>query len=45
MRTVVRQAAPGNYRFMSDIVVGVIKSVPFQMRMSGSETNVTAAAR
>ena len=45
VRTVVRQGTPGNYRFVSDIVLGVIKSVPFQMRTTGSETNVTAAAR
>jgi hypothetical protein len=45
VRTVVRNGAPANYRFTSDIVLGVIKSVPFQMRMTASETNVTAAAR
>jgi mono/diheme cytochrome c family protein len=45
VRTVVRNGAPGNYRFASDIVLGVIKSVPFQMRMTASETTMTAAAR
>jgi mono/diheme cytochrome c family protein len=44
VRTVVRQGAAGNYRFVSDVVLGVIKSVPFQMRVTGTETNVTAAA-
>jgi hypothetical protein len=45
VRTVVRNGAPTNYRFASDLVLGVIKGVPFQMRKAGSETNVTAAAR
>ena len=45
VRKVVRQGTAGNYRFVSDIVLGVIKSVPFQMRVTGTETNVTAAAR
>jgi len=31
MRQIVRSAGPGNYRF-SDLVLGVVKSVPFQMR-------------
>jgi hypothetical protein len=44
VRTVVRQGAAANYRFVSDVVLGVIKSVPFQMRVTGTETNVTAAA-
>ena len=45
VRTIVRNGAPTNYRFASDIVLGVIRSVPFQMRRAGSETSVTVAAR
>ena len=44
VRTIVRNGAPTNYRFASDIVLGVIKGVPFQMRKAGSESSVTAAA-
>jgi hypothetical protein len=35
VRTIIRDAAPGDYRF-SDIVLGVVRSVPFQMRRSRS---------
>src|SRR5262245_57078750 len=45
VRTIVRSGASTNYRFASDSVLGVIKSVPFQMRMAGSDTNVTVARR
>ena len=31
VRKAVREAAPGDYRF-SDIVLGIVRSVPFQMR-------------
>jgi hypothetical protein len=36
VRTVVREAAPADYRW-SAIVLGITKSVPFQMRMRGTE--------
>ena len=35
VRTIVREAAPGNYA-LSSLVLGVIKSVPFQMRRAES---------
>ena len=31
LREIVRQSKPGNYKF-SSLVLGVVKSVPFQMR-------------
>ena len=34
VRGIVRQAAAGGYKF-SDLVVGIVESVPFQMRKSG----------
>jgi hypothetical protein len=42
VRSVVRGAAPNNYRF-SSIVSGIVKSVPFQMRMKADETKAPAA--
>jgi hypothetical protein len=33
VRSIVRSAAPGGYRF-SSVVMGVVKSMPFQMRMA-----------
>jgi hypothetical protein len=42
VRKIVREAAPDNYRF-SDIVLGIVRSVPFQMRMK--PTAVTVASR
>jgi hypothetical protein len=48
VRAIVRDAAAGNYKF-SSLVLGVVKSVPFQMRQSnGSGSNqpaVTAAVK
>src|SRR5262249_47820611 len=35
IREIVHTAAPGNYKF-SALVLGVVKSVPFQMRKSAS---------
>jgi hypothetical protein len=32
VRSIVRNAAPGNYRF-SSLVIGIVKSAPFQMNM------------
>jgi mono/diheme cytochrome c family protein len=37
-RKIVRDAAPGDYRF-SDLVLGVTTSVPFQMRRASQEKN------
>jgi hypothetical protein len=33
VRTIVREAAPGDYRW-SSLILGIIKSTPFQMRRS-----------
>jgi hypothetical protein len=33
VRKILRQAAPGNYRW-SSVVLGIVNSVPFQMRRS-----------
>jgi hypothetical protein len=47
IRKVLADAAPGNYRF-SAIVLGIVNSVPFQMRQSAapqSDTAAQAAAR
>ena len=35
VRAILRDAAPQNYRF-SSIVLGIVKSAPFQMRRSDS---------
>ena len=35
VRSIVRDAAAGNYRF-SSLVLGIVKSAPFQMNMKGS---------
>ena len=35
IRAVVRNATPGNYRF-SSIVLGIVKSPPFQMRVKAA---------
>jgi mono/diheme cytochrome c family protein len=35
IRRIVREAAPGNYRW-SAVILGVVKSAPFQMRMMGA---------
>jgi hypothetical protein len=48
IRAIVRQAAASNYTFAS-LVLGVVKSAPFQMRKSQTEEpvkspNVTTAA-
>jgi hypothetical protein len=48
VRTIVREAAANDYRF-SSLVLGIAKSIPFQMRMKPSQepgNHVgTAAAR
>ena len=33
VRQILREAKPGNYRF-SSLILGIVKSVPFQMRRS-----------
>jgi hypothetical protein len=35
---VVREAAPGNYKLTS-LIVGIVKSAPFQMNMKVEEAN------
>ena len=41
IRAIVRAARPGKYRF-NDLVVGVIKSAPFQMRQAQGNTQTTS---
>ena len=44
MRGIARDAAAQNYRF-SSIVLGIVKSAPFQMKKAQTDaTNVTALA-
>jgi mono/diheme cytochrome c family protein len=45
VRAIVRSGARTNYRFVSDLVLGVVQSVPFQMRKADSEGTLSAAAR
>jgi hypothetical protein len=44
VRSIVRDAAGGNYRF-STLVLGVVKSAPFQNNIKGGEVMQQAAAR
>jgi hypothetical protein len=44
VRSIVRQAAGGNYRF-SMLVLGVVKSAPFQNNIKGAEVAQQTAAR
>ena len=44
VRSIVRDAAGGNYRF-STLVLGVVKSAPFQNNIKGAEVAQQAAAR
>jgi hypothetical protein len=37
IRNILRQAAPNDYRW-SSLVLGIVKSTPFQMRKSGEST-------
>jgi len=41
VRTIVREAAQDNYKF-SDIVMGIVNSVPFQMRVNEVSTEVAS---
>jgi hypothetical protein len=34
LRAIVREARSQDYRFMSGLIMGVVKSPPFQMRMT-----------
>jgi len=34
VRAIVREAARQDYRFTSGLIMGVVKSAPFQMRMA-----------
>ena len=43
IRGIVRAAASGNYRW-SSIILAIVKSVPFQMRMSGANASPTRSA-
>ena len=42
VRSIVRDAAKDNYRF-SSLVMGIVKSAPFQMNTKGPETTQQAA--
>jgi hypothetical protein len=42
IRRIVREAAPGNYRW-SSVILGVVKSAPFQMRTMGTAPTTVAA--
>ena len=42
VRTIVRDAAQDNYKF-SDIVLGIVNSVPFQMRVNEGSAEAVAS--
>ena len=48
VRSIVRDSAPGNYR-LSSLVVGIVKSAPFQMNVrmeeAGAPRQTASAAR
>jgi len=44
VRTIVREAERDNFRF-SSIVLGIVRSVPFTMRIKGADVTNTASAR
>lgn len=44
VRSIVRDSAPGRYRF-SSLVLGIVKSDPFQMNMKTADRNPQRAAR
>jgi hypothetical protein len=44
VRTIVRNGTHTNYRFVSDLILGVVESVPFQMRKAAAPVNTAAAA-
>jgi hypothetical protein len=41
VRSITREAAPNHYRW-SAIILGIVKSAPFQMRISQEQTTVSA---
>jgi hypothetical protein len=43
VRTVAREAAPKNYRF-AELVLGIVKSPPFQMRVKSPDAGKPLAA-
>jgi hypothetical protein len=43
VRQVLRDAAPGNFKF-SSLVLGIVKSTPFEMKLSGAAPETTASA-
>jgi hypothetical protein len=44
VRTIARDAQRDNYRF-SSVVLGIVRSVPFQMRVKGAESPTRLAYR
>jgi hypothetical protein len=44
VRKIVRDASPGQYRF-SSLILGIVKSTPFQMKNAGPAPALTVAAR
>jgi hypothetical protein len=44
VRSIVGDAAPSNFRF-SSLVLGIVKSAPFQMSMKADGTAVRQAAQ
>jgi hypothetical protein len=44
VRTIVRDAERDNYRF-SSLVLGIVRSVPFTMRIKAADVTNTASAR
>jgi hypothetical protein len=43
VRQVLRDAAPGNFKF-SSLVLGIVRSTPFEMKLSGAAPETTASA-
>jgi hypothetical protein len=41
LRTIMRDAAPSDYRW-SSLILGIVKSRPFQMRAAAQEVAATA---
>ena len=44
VRAIVRTAAPNDYRFSSALILGIVQSMPFQMRMSQRSTQSSQRA-
>jgi hypothetical protein len=44
IRKILRDAGPDRYRF-SSLILGIVKSVPFQMRMSGANASPTGRSK